>query len=184
MAREISKTMKQAMLDLRSDDDATVMKALKAITKGGDADCIPALMQRYHDAPEGNIKSQIHDMLQSMKLPNADVALVDLLKEERFKDQQAFILSCIWHSGFQPVEHLDVIVRCALKGDFMTAFEAITVVEHMEPPFDMDVLAVCALEVEEYVEDHILDDRSVMILQLQGMLEKYQHATSPEISEE
>ncbi|NNC84004.1 MAG: hypothetical protein HKN79_10540 [Flavobacteriales bacterium] len=179
MAEKKSKTLKQAILDLFDKDDSKVMKALKTITKSGTADEIPALMDVYVKAEEGPIKEELTKMLSSMKLEGGDVALVGLLREERFKEHHPFILTSIWNSGYQPVEHLDVIVNAGLRGDYMTAFEVLTILENLEPPFDMDVIAVASLNVDDYLEEKEQDERTPIILQIKEVLDQYKSAVSP-----
>ncbi|NND93994.1 MAG: hypothetical protein HKN45_03960 [Flavobacteriales bacterium] len=178
MAAKKSKTLKQAILDLFDKDDSKVMKSLKTITKSGTADEIPALMDVYVKAEEGPIKDELTKMLSSMKLEGGDIALVSLLREERFRDHHTFILTSIWNSGYQPIEHLDIIVNVGLQGDYMTTFEVLTIIENLEPPFDMDVIAVAALNVDDYLEDNQPDERTPIIEQIKQLLEHYKTAVA------
>ncbi len=183
MSVKKSKTLKQAIIELFDKDDTKVMKALKTITKSGTAEEIPALMDVYISASEGPIKEELTKMLSSMKLAGGDSALVGLLEEERFKDHHAFILTNIWNSGYRPIEHLDVIVNAGLRGDYMTNFEVLTILENLEPPFDMDVVAVASLNVDDFMESSEPDERTPIIKQIQRILEQFKTAGSPETEE-
>lgn len=178
MSVKKSKALKQAIIELFDKDDTKVMKALKTITKSGTAEEIPVLMDVYVQASEGVIKDELVRMLSSMKLAGGDRALVSLLEEDRFKDHHSFILTSIWNSGYQPIEHLDVIVNAGLKGDYMTNFEVLTILENLEPPFDMDVVAVASLNVDDHLEDNQPDERTPIIEQIQKILEHFKTAVS------
>ena len=176
MVEKKSKALKQALLDLFDKDDSKVMKALKVIKEKGTADEIPALMDVMVKTEMGPVREELEKMLGSMKLEGGDVALVSLLREDRFKDHHQFILTSIWNSGYQPVEHLDVIVNAGLNGDYMTAFEVLTIIENLEPPFDMDVIAVASLNVDDHLEDKQDDERTPIILQIKELLDQYKTA--------
>ena len=178
MAEKKSKVLKQALIDLFDKNDSKVMKALKIIQENGSADEIPALMDVMVKSKEGPIKDELQKMLGSMKIAGGDEAMVSLLREERFKDYHQFILTSIWNLGYQPVEHLDVIVNAGLYGDYMTAFEVLTIIENLEPPFDMDVIAVASLNVDDHLEEEQDDERTPIFLQMKELLDKYKRAVS------
>ncbi len=183
MVEKQGKMMKQALLDLFNKDDSKVMKALKTITRSGTADEIPALMDVYIKAEDGPIKEELIKMLSSMKLEGGDSVLVGLLREERFKDHHVFILTSIWNSGYQPIDHVDVIVNAGLQGDYMTNFEVLTILENLEPPYDMDVIAVAALNVDDHLEENLPDERTPIIQQVQQVLEHYKTAVVSEVED-
>lgn len=176
MGEKQSKTMKQALLDLFDKDDVKVMKALKVITRQGKSDVIPALMDVYVKTSDGPIKEELSKMLSSMKLAGGDSQLIALLDEDRFADHHPFILTSIWNSGYQPIEYVDVIVRAGIKGDYMTNFEVLTILENLEPPFDMDVIAVASLEIDDYLEEKEPDERTPILEKIQQLLDHYKTA--------
>ena len=163
--------MKQALIELFDTDETKVMKALSKFKRDGRARHFPALMDLYVKTGEGPIKDELTRMLQETKLDGADEVLVGLLEEDRFKDHRAFILTCIWNSGYQPIEHLDVLVGSALKGDYMTSFEVLTILENLEPPFDMDVLTVAHLDLSDHLDTEEPDERTGILEQIKAVLE-------------
>lgn len=176
MKKQDTPAMKQALIELYDTDETKVMKALGKVKRNGRAVHFPALMDLYIKAAEGPIKDELVKMLQETKLEGADEVLVGLLEEERFKDHQGFILTCIWNSGYQPVEHLDVITGAALRGDYMTAFEVLTVLENLEPPFDMDVLTVAHLDLSDHLDTEKPDEKTAVLIQIQNVLEQMKTA--------
>ena len=60
----------------------------------------------------------------------------------------------------------------------MTNFEVLTILENLEPPFDMDVIAVAALNVDDHLEDNQPDERTPIIEQIQQLLEHYKTAVA------
>ena len=172
MEKKETPAMKQALLELFDTDETKVMKALAKVKRDGRAMHFPLLMDLYIKTEDGPVKDELNTMLQETKLEGADDVLVGLLGEERFIDHQAFILTCIWNSGYQPIEHLDVIVGAALRGDYMTAFEVLTVLENLEPPFDMDVLTVAHLDITDYIDTKEPNEKTAILVQIQDVLEK------------
>jgi hypothetical protein len=176
MTKTDTAAMKQALLDLFNTDEVIVMKALKKLKREGEARHINALMELYVSRSQGPVRQEVESMLSAMKLPGGDDALVDLLREERFKDHHAFVLTCIWNSGYIPVEHLDVIVAVGMKGDFMTCFEVLTVVEALVPPFDPDALVVASINVDEYLDERHNHERDPLVEQIKTLLDQMKAA--------
>ncbi len=185
MEKKDTPAMKQALIELFDTDTVKVKKALSKVKRDGRAAHFPALMDLYVKSGEGPIKDELVQMLQETKLEGADEVLVGLLEDERFKDHQGFILTCIWNSGYQPVEHLDVITGAALRGDYMTAFEVLTVLENLEPPFDMDVLTVAHLDISDHLESEDPDEKTAILEQIRDVLEQMKTAVlDGEVEEE
>ncbi len=172
MEKKDTTAMKQALIELFDTDETKVMKALNKIKRDGRATHFSALMDLYVKTSEGPIRDELTRMLQETKLEGADEILVGLLEEERFKDHRAFILTCIWNSGYQPIEHLDVIVGAALTGDYMTSFEVLTILETLEPPFDMDVLTVAHLDITDQLDTVEADEKTEIIIRIKETLEQ------------
>jgi hypothetical protein len=172
MEKKDTPAMKQALLELFDTDVSKVMKALAKVKRDGRAVHFPVLMDLYVKTADGPVKEALNTMLQETKLEGADEVLVGLLEAERFKEHQAFILTCIWNSGYQPIEYLDVIVKAGLGGDYMTAFEVLTILEHLEPPFDMDVLTVAHLDITDHLDTNEPNEKTAILHQIKDLLEQ------------
>lgn len=176
MEKNDTAAMKQALIELFDRDETKVMKALSKVRRDGRARHFPALMDLYVKTGQGPIQDELTRMLQETKLEGADEVLVGLLEEERFKDHRAFILTCIWNSGYQPIEYLDVLVGSALTGDYMISFEVLTILENLEPPFDMDVLTVAHLDLCDHLDTEEHDERTGILEQIKAVLENMKNA--------
>ena len=60
------------------------------------------------------------------------------------------ILGALWSAGLNPIEHLPEIVEAACSSSYMVAFEALTVLENLEGPFDEEKISESKLIINDY----------------------------------
>lgn len=140
--------------DLRSGDSKTVLAAIKKIDQLADEVFVLPLLEFYRDTDDENAKETVKEMLSTLKVSGGENALVSALGSADFAGIQSDILFFIWHSGFQPVDHIHLICKIAVAGDFMTAFEALTLIESLGGPVDDDSLMEGLMVVRGFLSDN------------------------------
>jgi hypothetical protein len=155
-AHEKQQEKKQAALlaDLRSTDTKKVMSALKNTADDGTGDFIVPLLELYRDTPSEEIRERVSELLSSLKVSEAEDIFIDALEDERFIEQRGAILSFMWNSGFQAAEAIDTITRCALEGDYMTAIEAMTLLDSLTQEPEEESLYQALIEIRAFLEKH------------------------------
>lgn len=167
---------KEAIILLFSSDDKEVMRGLKMVRDHGDPSSIRPMLDVHRSTTSDAVRAEVEAILQSLKTESVVDTLVEALSSDDYVDQRAVILSGLWHSGLFPNEHVDTIVRVAIQGDFMTAIEATTVVENMEPPFEYEALEEASLSLQEYLDEEPGEDKTELIRSLQGIISGFQTA--------
>jgi hypothetical protein len=170
MEKKESKRLKEAMLKVYAADKPTIIKGLKSLRDVGTAGVIHPLLDVHKDAEDEDVRKEIEDILANLKLEAAIHPLVEALEEERFSEQRGLILSSLWNSGFYPSEHLELITKAAIDGDYLCAVEAITVIENMEGPFQFDSVEEASLLVDEFLSEGIEDPKVLLIESLRDLL--------------
>ncbi len=157
------------MAELFDTSPQKVTAALESMPEQGSADFILPLLKTYL-AWEGDadIRQRIVTILYELKTAAAIPELLKALRMPEFAHEQAFILSIFWNAGIIPVE-LGELVRVAVKGDYMTAFEALTVIEQMEDNADAGMAQDAVYDIEEHLDENP-DAENVEILQQMRML--------------
>jgi|GEM_PF-264953 len=168
------KKNKEAIINLFSSDDKIVMKGLKSIRNNGDASTIRPLLDVYQSASSDAVKREISDIFCCLKTEVVVDEMVAALEVEKYSDLQTLLLSGLWHSGLFPNEHIDTLSKVAIKGDFMTAVESVTVIENMEPPFQYEALEEASLSIAEYLDEDPQEDKTELIRSLQEIVMNFQ----------
>jgi HEAT repeat protein len=159
--------------DLFASDDIIVAAALSKASKHGDNTLILPLIQVYAESEEGGIKNRIGEMLGSLKVSGAEEPFIEALKDEKFSAIRSQLLSFMWNSDLQPTEYVGAIATAAIQGDYMCAFEALTLIDTLEGPFPDDQLMGAILDLAEYQNENKQNEKSDILNQMISILRDY-----------
>ncbi len=138
----------QIILDLGSDNEETVLKAVKNTRSKGTEQIIPSLFTAFERGSE-SVQEEIRKLLGELKSTSTMEPLIDQLGSDN-EECRKLALSAIWSSGLNANDYIDEIVQVAINGSFMEAFEALTIIENLEPPFEEEVILNSQLMLKEY----------------------------------
>lgn len=127
-----SKITEEIKKDLFSGDDTTVMKAIHRCQEEGSSQLVEPLIAVFCTTKNLIIKSEIGEMLASLKVSGVDDIFIDALKNPAYSASKREILSFIWSSGLQPVSDVAFIVELAIDGTYEEAIECLTIIESMD----------------------------------------------------
>ena len=167
------KKLKEIKSELLSSQEVLVKNGLKNLQKHGDDTLIHPLLQAYINVENESLKKEIHGILCSLKISLAEEQLVEALSMEEFNTIQGEILSFIWNSGFEPIDHIHTISKVAINGDYMTALEALTLAENIEGVFQEELVLESTVEIRNHLNDHPKDEKNSLLISLLGVLDSY-----------
>ena len=103
------------------------------------------------------------------------------IKLERFKTNTTVItissffvlmvISLIWSSNLDAEEHLTLIVKAAIEGDFIVALEALTLIENLETINNESIIIESMILINEYLSEK--DDDKIDLIK--SMLDVLKH---------
>jgi len=159
----------QIIQDLNSDQDSTVLKAIRKSRTKGTEQVIPILFKVYAATKSNVIQEAITKLVNELKSTNAVEPLIKQLSSPQ-ENCRLLALSAIWNSGLNVNEYVDEIIQSATNGSFMEAFEALTIIENLDPPFEEEVILNSQLILNQYFNsttsperDRLLKDIAVII---------------------
>lgn len=171
MTKDTSKKSQLLIEDLFSTKRDTVKAALiKIPTQGNSAMIIPLLKTYISWESDEDIQSGIAKILAQLKTESAVPELVEALDDPEFDSIRALILSSFWHSGIYPINDLNVLVRHAIRGDFFVTLEAITVIENIEAPMDIEMIQDAIFDIDDFLDEHPEEMHSELLVQLKKVL--------------
>jgi len=123
---------KQSIIEkLNSDNPLDLKETLIELREKGDSEYIPLLFDlllKYHNS---NITSTIKSFISDIKDSSLKEILINSIRNEKFKSIKKDLLTICWESRFDFSEHLNLFVDCIVYDDFISAFEALTVIENL-----------------------------------------------------
>jgi hypothetical protein len=172
-AKERQQRIQNLIIDLNSRNERKVIGALKRVPHEGSPEMMEALFNLYAQSPSEDVVLLLEKSLHNLKDPACIEPMVDVLVNKEKEDQHAKVLSAFWQSGLDVSEHLTVIVDRAIEGDFITAMEALTVIENLEFSNDEALTTNIqkmdkAVEVKNDKQDLLVSLRQVLLDKLLG----------------
>jgi HEAT repeat protein len=129
---ELKKKQVLLIQNLTSGNETLIISALEAIPEDGSPEMLPSLIKLWVSNPKQEITNLIEKTLFNLKDPAVIPVLIDLLRSDEYASNRAAVMTVIWQSGLDVSQEVVLLTNIAIAGDYMTAFEAMTILDHME----------------------------------------------------
>jgi HEAT repeat protein len=146
-----TKRIASMLKDLKSKNERRIIGALKLVPHEGSPEMIKPMFELYGDAPTQEVRILLEKVLFNLKDPTCIPAMIELLKDDDAAAYHREVLSALWQSGLDVSEQLDLLVNIAIKSDYLTAFEVVTIIENIES-FQDESLTACIAKMDQAVE--------------------------------
>lgn len=163
---EHSKTVQSILKDFKAADSTIVLAAIKKNRKEGNSATFKALLDTLKETDEPTVEASIIEFLYDLKDEESVPVLIQAIEDEEMTYYHSFLVAAFWQSAIDGSEHLDVFVRAAIKGEYMTSLEALTVVENFDSSFsEMDLLDY-EVDLNEALEKEENEDKKALLVSL------------------
>ena len=144
-----AKIIEQLKTELTFTSEPKLLKALEKVKGKGNSQMVAPILNLYSSTKHESVKKAIKDLLNELKVTNGTTILIEKLKncDNELKE---VILGALWSAGLNPIEYLPEIVEAACSSSYMVAFEALTVLENLEGPFDEEKISEAKLIINDY----------------------------------
>ncbi len=140
MAKVNKEWENKVMNDLFSKDDDQVRKAIAALQENPHVHFIMPLISVFIHAKEGELKNELRDILNTVKVPGFEEELMKALRNTEWKAQYGQIMAFMWNSGGNPKEHVKELISIGIEGGMETILECYSVIEVMDGPLSEEQL--------------------------------------------
>jgi len=176
MTTTISKKQQALLADLFSTKADKVLAALNEIPEEGNPAFVIPLLKAYKAwLGDDAIREKATFILYHLKTPDVVPELMKGLDEPDLQDIKPFTLSVFWNCGLIPTD-LTALTGHALRGDYMTALEATTVIDQMEDTADAEEARDAVLDIDEYLDENpdaahreMLEELKRLLVQLSNL---------------
>ena len=168
---KINQIEAQIVQGLQSEDDSAVLKAIKKARSKGTEKVIPAMFEVYANSKNSSVKEAVTKLLQELKSTSAIDPLIDQLSSPH-ENCRILALSAIWNSGLNVNDYIDEIVQTVNNGDFQEAFEALTIIENLEPPFDEEVILNSQLMLNQYFNKNTPAEKDSLVKEIASIINR------------
>ena len=168
MGNKISEAI---LKDLYSTDKNTVIKTVNSLKETGHAGYLHYLIDVLKTNEEQEIQIPILSILTQVKDPDAAEMLVKAIENPQNKLVQEVLTNACWQNGLDYTPYLSSFIKLIINGDYMTAFEAFTVIEHMDGTLSKEVID----EQKNYLLENLKsmpEDRKDLIITMINELDR------------
>lgn len=168
------KLIQDLIVDLESKDNKVLTSALKRVRSKGTEAVLPSLFKLTDGDFPDSIKEEAKTIILELKSTAAIPYLLDVLKGDNSAHRE-LVLSAFWHSSFNAKEHIDKFVQAAIRGSYMEALEAYTVIDNLDGPFDEIVIIEAQLLLKKYFSERKeKTDKHDLLLSIVSTLDEYE----------
>lgn len=157
------KKLKEIVASLNSKDTKIVKKAIKDLRKHGQASSIAPLIDLLSKTENEEIKEEITKFLFDLKDASAIDPIITIIENNQYPELNSLLISIFWQSSLDANEYFEFFVLQAIKGDFMTCLETLTVIENFETTFSEAIITDMTYDLEDAIETCDSDKRELLI---------------------
>lgn len=151
------------LTDLKSDNHKKVSTAIKQLRKHGKAEAISPIIDVLVATNHETLKEEITSFLFDLRDESAITPLLSAIDNEQYSQHKNMLISVFWQSSLDGSSHIDFFVNQAIKGDYMTCVEALTVVENFDATFDEEEIENLKYDLDEAIETEETEKLQLLI---------------------
>lgn len=144
-----SKIIEQLKTELTFTSEPKLLKTLEKVKGKGNDQMVEPILNLYSTTKHDSVKKAIKGLLNELKVIDGTTILIERLKKCN-DELKEVILGALWSAGLNPIDYLPEIVEVACSSNYMVAFEALTVLENLEGPFDEEKISESKLIINDY----------------------------------
>jgi hypothetical protein len=145
-----------------STNQQTVISAIDELGQSGNSSYLPMLIDLLHSTLDNEVGERIITLLCELKHPDAAKYLVDAINDPKYLTIRETLTRTCWENGLDYTAYFGTFIRLLINSDYMTAFEAFTVIENSEEKIANE-------QVQEYLHQMrsalqtASDDRKILL---------------------
>jgi len=156
MTEEKSKNKKLQLLlaDLQGKELTKQLEAVESLRSHGDETTIEALLDTWAATKSEELKFEIEDLLNTIKFTTVPKQIMTFLHNPKYAAQKLMLLSSIWNSGLDYLDHIADLVAIACESELLEVFEVETIIENLEGVPSDEVLNEALVILGNYLNAH------------------------------
>lgn len=169
--RQTKSKLNTLINDLLSGEEKKIAAAIKGFAVHGDASVIEPLTRVWRTGLSEENEAMMTELFSNMKDQAIVAALMEAFRNPENQPIQRKLVSMFWNSSLDFSAYLPDFILFAIEGDFLDAFEAITLIEQFEEEIPESAILESQLLLKEYFggsarneqKDVLLSDLAILL---------------------
>jgi len=149
--------------NLSSTEEKKVFTALKQLRKHGKKEAILPLIDLLSNTNNEEIKVEITNLLFDLKDQDVVQDLIKAIESNKYIHEKATLISIFWQSSLDSSEHITSIVKQAIKGNYMTGVEVLSVIDNYDTTFQEMEIEDLKFDLDDAIEQEQTEKRNLLI---------------------
>ncbi len=166
------KYYKEIQQKFDTKDTRQLMATLKEIRINGQALIIPLIIEILETHNDEEIKTEILSILGQLKDKESVSYIIEALQSGKIKNYKKEIITTCWQSGLDYSGHITLFAKEFIKGNYVTAIEAFTVIEEWIYKSDNKTIIDCKNYLIGAVSE-VDNDKKPLYVELVKLVDSY-----------
>ncbi len=156
--------------DLRSNDTQKILVALNQLRKHGKKEAILPLIETYVSSSDETIKNEVLSVLYDLKDQSVAEEVILAIESDQFSADKNVLIAIFWQSSLDGSQYISTFVKEAIKGDYLTCIEVLSVLENFDAAFDESEIEDLKYDLDEAIEFEE-EEKAKILLVIKSTLE-------------
>jgi len=163
--------IKQIRSGLSSKDSQIVINTLQQVKNSGSSVLIPELIDLLRKSDIHEVRDHLVSILNNLKYQSSVPELVQAIRQEDQSEMVSLLVAACWKNGLDYSQYIDDFIRVFLEYDYMTALDALTVIENATGSLDHASTRMRIDKLKSYM-DQTGEDKRMLIRELIHILSR------------
>lgn len=164
--KETAEEVNHILKDLTSKNNERVLEAIEKNRKHGNAETFASMLNTLKETDEPEIETAIIAFLYDLKDENSIPILIEAIENPEMSFYQSFLVAAFWQSAIDGSNYIKVFVDAAIKGDYMTTLEALTVVENFDATFSASDLLEYETDLNHAADEEVDENKKALLISM------------------
>lgn len=167
-----SKQIKKIKEALQSSNKEKILEGIKLSRVDGTQETFTMMLNCLKETDEPEVETAVIAFLYDLKDESSVAPLIAALEDEEMKYYHSFLIAAFWQSALDGSAYLELFVKKAIEGEYMTSLEALTVIENFDSSFPQDTLMDCEADLLEAIDNELEEEKKNLLISLKEVISK------------
>ena len=147
---------------IRTGEHSHIIKAIETYKQKGDLQLLSALIELLYDTENQEIIDEIFSFLNDLKSDTALNVLIEFIQNDMDGIWKKELITAVWQSGMDASSFLSIFIDIVIEDEFITAFEASTVIENIQHQMPVALIEENIKKLEGALSSISADKKSLL----------------------
>ncbi|MBN1252722.1 MAG: hypothetical protein JXR51_03475 [Bacteroidales bacterium] len=140
-----------------------ILFTINGLRNTGNTQILPHLIKLLNQNKNTKVRKALTDFFNDIKSQEAVNEIVTALKNNEYLEIHNILLSACWQSGLDFSNYIDVFIDIFIKGSYLEAIEAFTVIENIDKNVNGEIIESSISKLKSEITSFEADKKELMV---------------------